>query len=199
MKNPAPGVVIRSAIRFAAWPAPNGVAELLSSSKVSSTTTLTPPVGMLGANAFMKLTVPPVPNTVGSSEKTSVAVEKLMKFSPPTICRPGVFRTFVPANGSVSKVNVVACAVEHITASAIPTQYLVRLNLLLLWNKKLSVERLGAEIARYIDTCVFLAQDQSMGIEKPGREVSVAFKSDFRLRIRQRLWRDGEHRKSSCH
>src|SRR5690348_14373518 len=121
MKKPAPGLVILSAIRLAAFPAPNGVSGLASSSKDWSTITLAPVAGSCGAVAFTKLTGPATPNTDDSNEKVSVGMEKFIKSSPPTTCRPGVVKTFVPAKGSESKRKVVACAVEH-SARRAPAQ-----------------------------------------------------------------------------
>src|SRR5689334_953830 len=110
------------AIRSAAFPAPNGVAGLLSLSSVSRTITFTPPAGRLAAEALTKLSVGPTPKTVDSSENTSLAGLKLMNDSLPTICRPGVVRALVPAKGSVLKVKVVAYAAGHNANSAAPME-----------------------------------------------------------------------------
>src|SRR5215471_3591108 len=112
MKNPGPGLVILLAIRSAACGAPNGVPRLLSLSKVSRTTTFALD-GTAETGPFAKRTVSPTPKTDESSEKTSVAMLKLMNSSPATTCRPGAVKTEVPANGSVLNMKVDAGAVEQ--------------------------------------------------------------------------------------
>jgi hypothetical protein len=79
-----------------------------------STMMFTPPSGRLALRSLMKLTWLPMPKTPGWSEKLSVAIEKVMKGSAGwsvTICRtPSFGMAVVPANGSVSKRKMAACA-----------------------------------------------------------------------------------------
>src|SRR5688500_17135336 len=112
MKEPGADWVIWAAMRLAALPAPKGVAEFPSSSKLCSTMTFKRRAGSASATPLANLMLCPIPNTLEAGARTSVVTEKLMKFSPPTTCRPGVVSAVLPAKGSVSKLNTVAFAVE---------------------------------------------------------------------------------------
>jgi len=81
--------------------------------------------------------------------------KKLIKFSPPTSCRPGVFKTFVPANGSVSKVKVVAYAVANLRVERLRAKQTRDVDLACFWIRR---RRRGATSIRAVMFCPIATQ-----------------------------------------